>query len=49
MSVNSWPKTDTRQRRGCDLNQGRSAPEFSVLTFRQLSHPFNYNATIIMV
>ena len=27
MGVNSLPKTVTRQRRGCDLNPGPSAPE----------------------
>ena len=27
MGVNSLPKTVTRQRRGCDLNPGLSAPE----------------------
>jgi len=32
MGVNSLPKTVTRQRRGCDLNPGPSAPEFSTLT-----------------
>ena len=26
MGVNSLPKTVTRQRRGCDLNPGPSAP-----------------------
>jgi len=30
--VNSLPKIVTRQRRGCDLNPGPSAPEFSTLT-----------------
>ena len=34
MSVNSLPKTVTRQRRGCDLNPGPSAPESSTLTTR---------------
>ena len=34
MGVNSLPKTDTRQRRGCDLNPGPSAPESSTLTTR---------------
>ena len=34
MGVNSLPKTVTRQRRGCDLNLGRSAPESSTLTTR---------------
>ena len=39
MGVNSLPKTVTRQRRGCDLNPGPSAPEFSTLTARLTSHP----------
>jgi len=34
MAVNSLPKTVTRQRRGCDLNPGPSAPESSTLTTR---------------
>jgi len=34
MGVNSLLKTDTRQRRGCDLNPGPSAPESSTLTTR---------------
>jgi len=37
MGVNSLPKT--RQRRGCDLNPGPSAPESSTLTTRLQSHP----------
>ena len=37
MGVNSLPVT--RQRRGCDLNPGRSAPESSTLTTRLPSHP----------
>jgi len=32
MGVNSLPNTVTRQRRGCDLNPGRSAPESNMLT-----------------
>ena len=32
--VNSLPKTVTRQRRGCDLNPGPTAPESSTLTTR---------------
>ena len=32
------PKTVTRQRRGCDLNPGPSAPESSTLTTRLPSH-----------
>ena len=39
MGVNSLPKTVTRQRRGCDLNAGPSAPESSTLTARLTSHP----------
>ena len=35
MGVNSLPKTVTRQRRGCDLNPGPSAPESSTLTTPQ--------------
>ena len=34
MGVSSLPKTVTRQRRGCDLNPGPSAPESSTLTTR---------------
>ena len=32
MGVSSLPKTVTRQRRGCDLNPGPSAPESGTLT-----------------
>jgi len=39
LGVNSLPKTVTRQRRGCDLNPGPSAPESSTLTTRLPSHP----------
>ena len=39
MGVNSLPKTVTRQRRGCDLNPGPSAPESSSLSTRLPSHP----------
>ena len=39
MGVNSLPKTVIRQRRGCDLNPGPSAPESSALTTRLPSHP----------
>jgi len=38
--LNSLPKTVTRQRRGCDLNPGPSAPESSTLTTRLPSHPY---------
>ena len=34
MGVSSLPQTVTRQRRGCDLNTGSSAPESSMLTTR---------------
>jgi len=34
MGVNSLPKTVTRQRRGCDLNPGPTAPESRTLTTR---------------
>ena len=37
--MNSLPKTVTRQRHGCDLNPGPSAPESSMLTTRLPSHP----------
>jgi len=36
--VNSLPKTVTRQRLGCDLNPGPTAPESSTLTTRLPSH-----------
>ena len=36
--MNSLPKTVTRQRRGCNLNPGPSAPESSTLTTRLPSH-----------
>ena len=39
MGVNSLPKAVTRQRRGCDLNPGPSAPKSSTLTTRLPSHP----------
>ena len=39
MGVNSLPKTVTRQRCGCDLHPGLSAPESSTLTTRLPSHP----------
>jgi len=41
MGVNSLPKTVTRQRRDCDLNPGRTAPESSTLTTRLPSQPHN--------
>jgi len=39
MGVNSLPKTVTRQRRGCNLNPGPTAPESSMLSTRLLSDP----------
>jgi len=39
LTVNSLFKTVARQRRGCDLNPGPSAPESSTLTTRLPSHP----------
>jgi len=39
MGVNRLPKSVSRQRRDCDLNPGRSAPESSTLTTRLPSHP----------
>jgi len=38
MGANTLPKTITRQRRGCKLNPGPSAPESSTLTTRLPSH-----------
>jgi len=48
VNSNSLRKTVTRQRRGCDLNPGPSAPESSTLTTRLPSHPehtVNYSNT----
>ena len=45
MGVCSLPKTVTRQRRGCDLNPGPSAPESSMLTTRLLSHAMGDKTT----
>ena len=39
--MNSLPETVTRQRSGCDLNPGPSAPKSSTLTTRLPSHPVN--------
>jgi len=47
MGVNSLPKTVTRQRRGCDLNPGPSAPESSTLTTRLPSHPIGTTLLLI--
>jgi len=48
MGVNSLPKTVTRQRRGCDLYPGPSAPESSTLTTRLPSHPTDESSTCII-
>jgi len=40
MGVNSLPKTVARQRRGCELNTGPSAPESSTLTSLLPSHRY---------
>jgi len=45
--VNSLPKTVTRQRRGCDLNPGHSAPESSTLTTRLPSTQFGGRHLIV--
>jgi len=44
MDVNSVPKIVTRQRRGCDLNPGPSAPESSTLITQLPSHPLQYDS-----
>ena len=49
MGVSGLPKTVTRQRRGCDLNPGPSAPEFSTLTTRLPSHPWSVNSVRCVV
>jgi len=46
MDVNSLPETVTRQRRGCDLNPGPSAPESSTLTSRLPSHPSSHSKEV---
>ena len=46
MGVNSLPKTVTRQRRGCDLNPGSSAPQSSTLTTRLPRHPLEVRLNI---
>jgi len=45
--VNSLPKTVTRQRRGCDLNPGPTAPESSTLTTRLPSQPPVYHGVTL--
>ena len=39
--MNSLPKTVNRQRRGCDLNPGSSAPDSSTLTTHSATEPPN--------
>jgi len=48
MGVNSLPKTVTRQRCGCDLNPGPSAPESKTLTTRLPSHPQNCKSEVVI-
>ena len=45
MGVNSLSETVTRQRRGCDLNPGPSAPESSALTTRLPIQPLKTQCT----
>ena len=47
MGVSSLPKTVTRQRRGCDLNSGPTAPESSTLTTRLPSHPKIHTGSVV--
>ena len=47
MGVNSLLKIVTRQRRGCDLNPGPSAPASSTLTTRLPSHPIDIGYTAL--
>ena len=47
MGVNSLPETVTRQRRGCDLNPGPSAPESSMLTTPLPNHPIYLKGTAV--
>jgi len=49
MGVNSLPKTVTRQRRGCDLNPGRSAPESSTLTLGYQATPVKDTGQLILI
>ena len=46
--MNSLPKTVTRQRRGCDLNPGTSAPESSTLTTRLPSHQVQFTFALFL-
>jgi len=46
--MNSLPKTVTRQRRGCDLNPGSSAPESSTLG-RPLSFQQQHSSVDLLV
>ena len=48
MDVNSLPKTVTRQRRGCDLDPGPSAPESSTLTTRLPTQVSTVRISIIL-
>jgi len=45
--VSSLPKTVTRQRHGCNLNPGSSAPESSTITTWLPSHPSSLYTQIL--
>jgi len=49
MGVNSLPKTVTRQRRGCDLNPGPSAPESSTLTTWLPTTEYSYREEVAKI
>jgi len=49
MGVNSLPKTVTRQRHGCDLNPGPSAPESSTLTTRLPTTEYSYREEVAKI
>jgi len=49
MGVSSLPKTVIRQRRGCNLNPGPSAPESSTLTTQLPSHPFMHSCSYVVI
>ena len=46
--MNSLPKTVTRQRRGCDLNPGPTAPESSTLITRLSNHPYRLRVKTLL-
>ena len=49
MGVNSLPKTVTRQRRGCDLNPGPTAPESSMLKLLTTRLPSHLDISICKI